>query len=155
MVGFFYNPNIYPTREYHDRLEEARKFCGKSNILLHTGEYDTVAWDGCTHDVAHLGEGSQRCELCFEHRLARTVEFAVNCGIDHVATTLTISPHKNSNKIFQIGQDLVRENNITFQPYNFKKRDGFKRSVVICRDVGLFRQNYCGCRYSLEEKSSR
>ena len=93
-------------------------------------------------------EGGARCERCFQIRLDRTARFALAQGLDTFTTTLTISPHKNARVIHRIGEEVARRYGLRFLPEDFKKRDGFRRSIELSRQCGLYRQNYCGCVYS-------
>lgn len=147
MTLFFYNPNIYPRDEYLRRLEAASKVADKKNIHFIDGDYDQETWDDYVKGYEKEPEGGKRCELCFEYRLRKTAEYARKNGFDTFATTLTISPHKDAKKIHAIGKAQEKEHGVSFLESDFKK--GFKESVEMSKELGLYRQNYCGCRFSM------
>ena len=155
VTGYFYNPNIYPREEYECRVEEIRRYCGKTGIPLIVDTYDCRRWEENAAPFANEGEGSARCNLCFLFRLERVAQFASENGYDAFTTTLTISPHKDAETIFKIGAGLEERTGVEFAHYNFKKKNGFIRSIKISKEHGLYRQDYCGCRYSLMEKENR
>lgn len=150
---FYYNPNIYPRAEYDKRLGEIEKmirlapFC--SGVKLITGEYDDESWQEYIKGTEQEREGGGRCTLCFDKRLETTARLAAELGCDWYCTTLTISPHKNAPLINEIGEKLGAEYGVPFLPSDFKKREGYKRSTQLCEEYGIYRQNYCGCRYSI------
>ena len=152
VTGYFYNPNIYPHEEYLMRLDEANQYADKAGIPLSTGVYDNDEWEATVKEYSHLGEGSRRCRECISFRLERCAGLAADLKFDAFTTTLTISPHKNSKMIFEIGNEMGGRHNVCFKSYNFKKKDGFKKSIFICREHGIRRQDYCGCRHSLLER---
>lgn len=150
--AFFYNPNIHPRGEYALRFEESMVFTNKTGTPFHAGEYNPGEWFRKTKGHEEEEEGGERCRICFELRLARTAEKASAEGFDVFTTTLTISPHKNADAINAIGRRLAQRYGVDFLEANFKKKDGFKKSVQLSREYGLRRQNYCGCIYSLPNK---
>ncbi|MCX5708241.1 MAG: epoxyqueuosine reductase QueH [Candidatus Omnitrophica bacterium] len=145
VCGFFYNPNIQPEEEYFKRLAVAQKVAEFHRIELLAGKYDPDKWQQEVKGRENDPEGGKRCLVCFHFRLKETFRKAVELGIEHFTTTLTISPHKNFEVIKNIGSSLSPEG---FLAYNFKKEDGFKKSNKFCREHELYRQNYCGCLYS-------
>lgn len=154
---FWYNPNIYPQEEYQRRLEELRRF-GKllgRDIIVHEEEDDHTAWEAQTIDYAQEPEGRRRCTQCISFRLAKTAQFAAANQYDAFTTTLSVSPHKNAAVINQIGAQLSQIHNIPFLAADFKKNNGYLRSVQLAKYYGLYRQNYCGCIYSLKESLLR
>lgn len=153
--GYFYNPNIFPVAEYTEREAEAARYCMENGVELITGEYDADEWEERVGPLAHLGEGSKRCTECFAMRFERCARAASGNGYNAFTTTLSISPHKNSRDIFRMGEKAADDAGIPFMKYDFKKKDGFRRSVILSREHRLYRQDYCGCRYSLEEKTER
>ena len=112
-----------------------------------------AVWVRHTAGFEHETEGGSRCSVCFKVRLARTVGAAQTMGIETVATTLSVSPHKNARLINDIGSDAAQGTGITFLDRDFKKNDGYRKSCELSRQYGLYRQNYCGCLYSLPMKS--
>ena len=150
---FFYNPNIYPLDEYEKRkynqikLIEKLKSEGKE-IKYIDGDYDTDSFEQIAHGYENEKEGGQRCSRCFELRLQKTAEVANKMNFNFFSTTLTVSPHKNSQLIEKIGRKFDGKSKFFF--YDFKKKDGYKKSIEFSKKYNLYRQNYCGCRYSLQ-----
>lgn len=152
---FFYNPNIYPEEEYFRRLDEIKKLIDiydknfKIKINLIVREFETKDYFQAVKGFENQKEGDRRCYLCYSFRLFKTAEFAKCEKFDYFCTTLSVSPHKNSTWINEIGMQLENNLQIKFLPADFKKRDGFKRSTELSKEFGLYRQNYCGCVFSL------
>ena len=152
---FYYNPNIYPRAEYDKRLGEIEKllslapFC--RGVELIRGEYDELAWLEYIKGMEAEREGGGRWTLCFDKRLEETARMAKERGSDWFCTTLTISPHKNASLINGIGERLGEKYGVPFLPSDFKKREGYKRSIQLCEEYGIYRQSYCGCKYSIPE----
>ena len=141
---FFYNPNIHPADEYYKRLETQKKLIDsikyKHTVELMEGSYIPKDYFNAVKGLENEPEGGKRCDICFDMRLKKTAETAYQNGFDMYATTLTVSPHKNALLINEIGS---RYNN--YLPSDFKKREGYKRSIILSKEYGLYRQNYCGC----------
>ena len=152
VTGYFYNPNIYPQEEYETRLDAAREYSEKVGIPLEIGAYENDEWEKAVMGYAHLGEGGRRCRECISFRLDRCARLAAEVKFDAFTSTLSISPHKNSKMIFETGREMGKGYNVSFEAYDFKKKDGFKKSIILCREHGIHRQDYCGCRYSLHER---
>ncbi|RMF89991.1 MAG: recombinase [Methanobacteriota archaeon] len=152
VTGFFYNPNIHPRREYGFRLKELERFSKKAGFPFITGDYDLKRWFRLVRGLEKEPEGGRRCEVCFRMRLEETAREAAAAGFDVFTTTLTISPHKDAETINSIGRELEEEYGVRFLVADFKKKDGFKRSVEHSRRHGLRRQDYCGCVYSRLER---
>ena len=150
---FYYNPNIYPEEEYNKRLEEIEKLLRLApfakDVKLIVGEYDAEEWTAHIKGTEQEREGGGRCTLCFDYRLDKTAALAKELEFDWFCTTLTISPHKNAPLINGIGEQLGGKYGVPFLPSDFKKREGYKRSTVLCEEYGIYRQNYCGCKYSI------
>ena len=144
--GLFYNPNIYPLEEYTQRLKTARETARILEFPLLEGSYDNGNWFKKANGLANEAEGGKRCKICFRMRLAETRARSGEMNIPLFTTTLTVSPHKNSSVINDLGRFLSRKN---FLAYDFKKEDGFKEATVFAKKHGLYRQRYCGCRYSM------
>ena len=149
---FFYNPNIYPPAEYQKRLSELKTFTSLKKIDLIIGQYNSDTWENKIKPYKHLGEKSKRCWECYQIRLEETFKEAALKNFDLVTTTLSISPHKNAPVINQIGKKLERDFPLLFLEADFKKNDGYKKSLDLSRKNNFYRQNYCGCRYSLKER---
>lgn len=148
VTGYFYNPNIHPELEYKRRLEELIKFAGIKKYPLIIEEDPHEFWFHRIKGLEKEKEGGKRCEECFKMRLEKTAFYAMQNGFDCFTTVLTISPHKNSSKINQIGKNIAEKYNIAFLEENFKKKDGFKKSIKLSEEYGFYRQSYCGCIYS-------
>ena len=161
---FYYNPNIHPAAEYERRLEELRCFLprfppGADVPLVETAynKEDFYRATGAREDEAlqHEGERGQRCARCYRLRLEKTYECALAAAkdgqdFDYVCTTLSVSPHKDAALVNEIGAALEKQyGSPRFLATDFKKKDGFKRSLALSRDYGLYRQVYCGCEYSM------
>lgn len=143
VVLFFSNFNIAPEAEYLKRLEHARLLARHMNLVIEEDQYDHAEWLLHIQGMENEPEKGERCRKCFEFSLARTNQMAERLGIDSFATTLTLSPHKVSRIIFEIGEQFSR-----FEPIDFKKQGGFLRSIELCDEHDIYRQNYCGCEFS-------
>lgn len=146
VLGFFYNPNIHPEEEYQKRLETARRVAQELKFQLEVPAYESEEWLGQTSSLKDEPEGGKRCHVCYRLRLAKTYDYMMACGADAFTTTLTISPHKSAQVINKIGQEIGGDK---FLMRDFKKKDGFKRAVQLARRWELYRQDYCGCIYSM------
>ena len=143
VVLYFSNFNIYPEAEYRKRLEHARKLASQMDLVIEEDQYDYMRWRTHIQGLEDEPEKGKRCEKCFEFSLARTSRMAERLGIERFATTLTLSRHKVSRVIFEIGKQFPR-----FEPIDFKKKGGFLRSIELSQEYDLYRQNYCGCEFS-------
>lgn len=146
---YFYNPNIYPRSEYNKRLKYTRVVSEIYNAPLIIGRYEKKKWFDRTHTLNMEPEGGSRCEICFRLRLEKTADTAKKLGFDLFGTTLTISPHKNQSVINSTGISLSEEKNIGFYVADFKKKDGFKKTMQLGNEYKIYRQSYCGCAYSI------
>jgi len=168
---FYFNPNIHPEEEYQRRLEGARLMADELGLELIEGEYDPEAWfrfvlhEGMT-DVSLSNddkltfvsptkepEGGTRCQLCFEHRLRATAEYARDNGFDCFATTLTVGRRKKASDVNPVGKRIASEVGIKFLDRDFKKAGGEDLSQIRAHELGVYRQEYCGCVYSQKLKS--
>lgn len=153
---FFYNPNIYPEKEYHTRVEEAKRLVRElpavHPISFLEGDYIPKDFYACTKGMEKLPEGQERCFACYRLRLNETARRAKEKGYDFFATTLTISPLKKADKLNEIGEELAALYGVRWLPNDFKKRDGYKRSIELSREYHLYRQDYCGCAFSYLER---
>ena len=153
VTAYYYNPNISPEKEYQKRLDELKRFFSEEDFSLIVGDYKNRQWTENIKDLKHLGEKSERCWQCYRIRLHETFCIGLEMGFDAITTSLSISPHKNALVINSIGKELESEFAITFIEADFKKNDGFKKSTILSRQYGFYRQEYCGCIYShLERK---
>ena len=146
VLGLFYNPNIHPLEEYNRRLEVAGKVAKELNFPLEVAPYTPEEWFKETNSLENEPEGGRRCEICFKLRLKKTYLYMVDYGWDAFTTTLTISPRKSAYVINRIGQEIGKEK---FLVRDFKKKEGFKRAMELAKKWALYRQNYCGCTYSM------
>lgn len=144
----YYNPNIQPAEEYNKRLETQREVCLRLGITVIDEPYDDGEFMAVAAGLESEPEGGRRCAECFRLRLQRTAEEARAGGFDYFTTTLTVSPHKNAPLINEIGQQAAEVCGVPFLPSDFKKRDGYKRSIALSAEYGLYRQDYCGCLFS-------
>lgn len=148
VTGFFYNPNIQPQDEYNRRLNEYISYCAGSNIKNIADTSGAEGWLSAIKGLESEPERGLRCNVCFRYRLEKTAQTAVDMGFDTFATVLTISPHKDSKAIFEIGESIAKVYKLSFLMENFKKQNGFKKSLEMSVEHGLYRQNYCGCLFS-------
>ncbi|MCF7836288.1 epoxyqueuosine reductase QueH [Candidatus Gracilibacteria bacterium] len=159
VVLFFYNPNIHPRAEYEVRLAEAKRYCrgspdrdpalrGWKGCEILEGDYDSKNWFEKIKGLEDEPERGKRCKICYAIRLAKTAETAAELGFQAFATTLSISPHKNANWLNEIGKDLEQKYGVQYLESDWKKCDGFKKSLALSAEAKLKRQNYCGCIYS-------
>lgn len=151
---FYYNPNIAPREEYGRRLSELERFGRARGFPLVVGDYNVREWTLRVEKYADLGERSQRCWECYRFRLEESFRKAKEMGIAAVTTSLSISPHKDAAMINKIGKELEGTTGVAFIEGDFKKNDGFRRSVELSREYGFYRQDYCGCVYSRRESEA-
>lgn len=152
LTVFYYNPNIDPDEEYRHRLSEQQRYVKDANlgIVVIDGTLDDKsrfykAFEG----LENCQEGGARCAKCIQMRLEKTAEFAKNNSFEIFATTLTVSPHKNAPLINGLGKDLSKKYNIDYLDADFKKKNGFLNSIKFAKQYNLYRQNYCGCKFSI------
>lgn len=145
VVVYFYNPNIFPETEYQKRLEAQRTLCKHFGCELIEGEYDTDTFYQAAKGLENEPEKGLRCLKCFELRLSKAYALAQKLGIEKFTTSIVISPHKNFEKLTEIGHKIAGENYLAI---DFKKKDGFLKTNKIAKELELYRQNYCGCKFS-------
>lgn len=147
---YFYNPNIYPYSEFEFRADELKRLVMemKRNVRIVVEEYDNESFEAVAKAYGDLPEGLTRCLNCYKLRLEKSVKYAKDNGFDFVTTTLSISPHKNAAKLNEIGGELAEKYGIEYLFSDFKKKNGYKRSCELSAQYRLYRQNYCGCKYS-------
>lgn len=148
VTAFWCNPNVQPQREHDRRLTHANTVARALGVDLIVQERDEQGWLEAVAGYEAEPEGGARCDICFEWRLRATVVEAARLGIAHAATTLTISPHKPTARINDIGRRLGESSNVHFVQEDFGERDGFQRSVELSRKLSLYRQRYCGCLFA-------
>ena len=148
----YYNPNITEKEEYEKRIVEIKKLISmihpKYKVSLIEGDYNPEKFFEMAKGLEKEPERGKRCYKCYEMRLEETAKIAEKLGFNHFATTLTLSPHKNSNWINEIGEELTKKYNTNYLYSDFKKKNGYKRSIELSKEYNLYRQDYCGCIYS-------
>lgn len=174
LTVFFYNPNITENAEYQKRVEEEKRLIRAFNrereqaayvnsdekrkfspIAIIEGDYEPECFFEIAKGLEGCPEGGERCRACYELRLRKTAETAAELGFDYFTTTLTISPLKNADWLNEIGEKLALEYQVAFLPSDFKKKNGYKRSIELSTQYELYRQDYCGCAYSKAERMRR
>ena len=171
---FFYNPNISNSVEYEKRLQEEIKLIEAYNKQVENGDFENMnstenarmikimevgyapsEFFEAVKGYEHCKEGGDRCYKCFELRLRKSAKVAKEGGFDYFTTTLTISPLKNANWLNEIGRLEGEKEGVLFLPSDFKKKDGYKRSIQLSKDFDLYRQDFCGCGFSKAEMEER
>ena len=151
-TGFFYGSNIHPEEEFVKRADAVRSLCLIKGIGCRIMEYDPQTWISATEGSASEPEGGKRCPLCFELQLRAAAGHAAEMGAAYLTTTLTISAHKDPQVINKIGEKVASEHGLQWIHRIWRKNDGFRRSVEESRSLGLYRQDYCGCIYSIRNR---
>ncbi len=149
---FYYNPNIYPQQEYSFRVSEVKRLISEmeteNEVSFIEGNFDPDEFYTLVKGLENCKEGYDRCFLCYRLRLEETARLAKEKGFDYFTTTLSISPLKNASKINEIGEELAVKYSVSHLPSDFKKKNGYKRSIELSKEHNLYRQNYCGCVFS-------
>ncbi len=151
VTGFFYNPNIGPGDEYKRRLDAAREVCRKNDILLIESTYEPDSFFRAVKGFEQEPEGGKRCSVCYGIRLRETARRAAEERIRWFASTLTLGPQKKADIINPIGEEAAVRCGVTFVSGDWKKKDGFKHSCELTHEMGIYRQNYCGCVFSMRK----
>ena len=156
---FYYNPNISPKEEYQKRVVEMTRLISEMHfrhpVKLVEGDYHPEEFYEMAKGLEDVPEGGERCFRCYRMRMEETARLAAAGGFDYYTTTLTISPLKNAAKLNEIGEELSGIYHVSHLPSDFKKKNGYKRSVELSAEHGLYRQNYCGCAFSKREAQKR
>ncbi len=156
---YFYDPNITPAEEYEKRYSELKRLLREApfadGIKIMESEYEPEKFLEIAKGLEDVPEGGERCFKCYRLRLERTAQAAKEHGFDYFATTLSISPYKSSAKLAEISLALQSEYGVNWLPSDFKKRGGYKRSIELSKEYGLYRQDYCGCVYSQAQRAAR
>ncbi len=150
----YYNPNIYPKKEYKKRYNEQKRIIKEMfNDEIKIIECNYIPLIFYFKAIKHRKdkEGGNRCHICYELRMKKTAQIAKKYKFDYFTTTLSVSPYKNSDVLNTIGRKLEKKYNIKYLESNFKKNDGYKKSIEFSKQYNLYRQNYCGCKYSLRK----
>ncbi len=155
----FYNPNISPENEYNYRADELKRLVAElglqDKIKFIFESYDPAPFLEISKGLEDLPEGDERCFRCYHLRLQKSAELAADNGFNYFTTTLSISPHKNADKLNEIGGKLAEQYNVNYLYSDFKKKNGYKRSCELSAQFNLYRQDYCGCIYSKIEAKKR
>ncbi len=151
---FYYNPNIYPPEEFNHRKEEQSRLLKEmkeleQKVRIVAPEFNDKEFYDAVKGLEKEPEGGKRCVECFKLRLEKSARYAKENGFDFFTTTLSISPHKNAQTLNKIGEEMAEKYDISYLFSDFKKKNGYKRSIELSEEYGLYRQNYCGCVYSL------
>ena len=152
---FYFNPNIAPEEEYRKRVEEQRRLIEQLPavypIQFEEGRYVPEEFYSRVRGLEKEPEGGARCRVCFELRLEEAARLASESGYDYYTTTLSISPLKNAQVLAQVAVEMGEKWGVRWLPSDFKKKEGYKRSIQLSKDYDLYRQNYCGCKFSIWE----
>ncbi len=146
---YYYNPNIMPRAEYDKRYKEIVKLLhllGYTNVKLIKGRYNNASYKKWATELKEEKEGGNRCHRCIAERIAKTAEYAKANNYDYYGTTLSVSPHKDASWINTVGENLSKECNLNWLYADFKKADGYLQSTRISKELGIYRQEYCGCK---------
>lgn len=156
---FYYNPNISPEEEFQKRAAEQKRLISelpvKNPVKFIEGDYQPEEFYGSVKGLEHIPEGGERCFACYRLRLEKTARLAAEMGFDYFATTLSISPYKNAQKLGEISEELSAIFGVKNLPCDLKKKNGYKRSIELSAEYSLYRQDYCGCVFSKRERLSR
>lgn len=155
---FYYNPNIAPEEEFRYRAEEQRRLIEQlpheGEMTLKVGDYDADIFEALAKGMENEPEGGERCTRCFRLRLGKTAQMARDGGYDYFTTTLSISPLKDAQRLNTIGGELAQQYGVPYLFSDFKKKNGYRRSCELSQIYGLYRQDYCGCVYSKQEREN-
>lgn len=155
---YYYNPNIYPFEEYNKRLMEQSRIINelpsKYPIKFVEGNYENEKYVKMVEGLEKEKEGGKRCFMCYRMRLEESAKLAEKLNYDYFTTTLSVSPYKNAQKINEIGEELSKKYNCKYLYSDFKKKNGYLRSIELSKEYNLYRQDYCGCQYSIKSDSN-
>ena len=153
---YYFNPNISPKQEFDKRFEEQKRLISqmpfKNSVTLVEGDYNYDDFLEIAKGLENVPEGGERCFRCYKMRLESTARLAKEQGFDYFCTTLSISPLKNSQKINELGFEIEEKYGVKWLPSDFKKREGYKRSIELSKEYSLYRQNFCGCVFSKNQQ---
>ena len=155
---FFYNPNISPENEFTKRYDELVRYIDlrfKNRIEIICPEWNNNDFLSAVEGLYDIPEGGERCMRCFALRLEETAKAAAERGFSYYCTTLSVSPYKNAYALYKIGTEIGKKYGVKYLPSDFKKKDGYKRSIELSKKFGLYRQNFCGCAFSEAEAEKR
>ena len=153
---YFYNPNIYPKSEFEFRADELSRFVEKcysdGRVKVVCENYNAEEFYSAVRGRENEIEGGDRCRICYALRLDRSARYAAENGFEYITTTLSISPHKNSEWLNDIGEKCAEKYNIKYLLSDFKKKNGYKRSCELSNEYRMYRQDYCGCEFSAKNR---
>lgn len=156
---FYYNPNIFPETEFRHRIDEQKRLISelpcKNKVTFIERGWQSERFYSAIKGLEHISEGGERCFACYRLRLEETAKLAAELGYDYYTTTLSISPYKNASKLNEIGEELAKKYNVMHLPADFKKKNGYKRSIELSEKYNLYRQDYCGCIFSQKERNNK
>lgn len=157
ITAFYYNPNISPAEEFRRRADELQRLLRETGgpAAYREGKYEPERFFAMARGMEELPEGGARCAGCYELRLRETAALAEAEGFDYFTTTLSISPYKDAEKLNEIGGRLAEEYGVAYLFSDFKKKNGYRRSIELSKEYGLYRQDYCGCVFSKREAERR
>lgn len=159
ITAYFYNPNISPKSEYDYRAQELLRLTNEmplsQPVHCHIEDYDPTPFVAIAKGLENEPEGGVRCTACYRLRLTKTAQIAAAEGYDYFTTTLSISPLKDAERLNRIGGELAQEYGVPYLYSDFKKREGYKRSIQLSSEYDLYRQDYCGCTFSEAESERR
>lgn len=154
---FYFNPNIFPEEEFFHRISEQKRLIGelpcKNLVKFIERGWQSGRFYEAVRGLEDIPEGGERCFACYRLRLEETARLAAEEGFDWFTTTLSVSPYKNAEKLNDIGEELAEKYGVPHLPSDFKKKDGYRRSIELSAKYGLYRQNYCGCVFSKRERA--
>ena len=149
---YYHNPNISPQSEFDYRVSELKRLLSEmplsSPVELVVADYDAAEFEDAVRGLENEPERGGRCTVCYRLRLTKSAEYATTHGFDYFTTTLSISPYKDAERLVKIGEELAEKYGVSYLPSDFKKKNGYKRSIELSEEYGLYRQDYCGCVYS-------
>ncbi len=153
---YYYNPNISPQEEFEYRFSELQRLVAEteSDTEVIRGEYESEKFSEIARGKESEPEGKERCFLCYRLRLMKSGIYAAENGFDYFTTTLSISPYKNAEKLNMIGREISKEVGVRYLCSDFKKKNGYKRSIELSREHSLYRQDYCGCVFSKAQREN-
>jgi predicted adenine nucleotide alpha hydrolase (AANH) superfamily ATPase len=153
LTVYYHNPNIYPESEYRRRAEEQARLLERLGVPMVEAEYDPAEFEKI--GMGDEPEGGARCKACYALRLEKTAQYAKQKGFAWFCSTLSVSPHKNAVWLNELGQAIAHEYGLSWLPNDFKKKNGFLRSLQLSEEYGLYRQSWCGCRWSWQERKEK
>jgi len=153
LTVYYDNSNIWPESEFLKRAKEAAEFFNQENIKFILADWQHEQWRVKVQGLEQEPERGKRCFLCYQYRLEKTARFAKSNGFEYFATSLIISPHKDAKIIIDLGRELARKYGLQFLAEDFKKNDGCQKANAFSRAKNFYRQNYCGCEFSMRQKS--